>query len=332
MPLRFRVRPPNVGAAPALERTVDVEPAGGEVRIGRQPGSEIELPFATVSIRHARLLRQGGAWLLSDSGSANGTFVADRRLAARVPEPLSPGDIFRIADVVVVFEGERRAAGGAAVPAESTATLARRLVSDLFGGHGPAEVPRLHVEAGPAAGQTLALTAPGRLYRVGRAAHCDLIVADEDVSREHAGFERTWEGVVVRDLGSKNGVEVAGERLSGTRRVHDGAVVVLGDTRLRLDDPEERYLRRIQVEAEREQDAGEPRTEPAVGGLVPAIPETAAAVPTALQPAAREDFPMTALTASSRGGGPAAVVIAGLALVVVGGVLALVLWLLLGRW
>jgi pSer/pThr/pTyr-binding forkhead associated (FHA) protein len=72
------------------------------------------------------------------------------------------------------------------------------------------------------------------------------MLTDEDVSREHAAFERRWQGVYVRDLGSKNGLEIAGRRLRTERRVHDGEVVVVGGTQLRVDDPEERYLRQME--------------------------------------------------------------------------------------
>ena len=55
--------------------------------------------------------------------------------------------------------------------------------------------------AGPLRGQSLALALPDRPYRVGRSPDCDLVLPDDDVSREHAAFERRWQGVFVRDLG-----------------------------------------------------------------------------------------------------------------------------------
>jgi predicted component of type VI protein secretion system len=77
-----------------------------------------------------------------------------------------------------------------------------------------------------------------------------LVVPDDDISREHAEFERRWDGVFVRDLDSKNGVLLMGERLAGERRLSDGDVLRLGQTTFRLEDPEDRYLRQLQeVEA-----------------------------------------------------------------------------------
>jgi pSer/pThr/pTyr-binding forkhead associated (FHA) protein len=247
--LRFRIRPPVAGAS-AIERVVEVDTDRASLILGREAGADIPLPFNTVSARHARLSRAGEAWSLADVGSANGTFLDERRLRAGEPRPLRPGESFRLADVTVAFEGPAEAAAGAVAP-ESTATLARRLVSDLFGSCRPAEVARVVVTGGPDEGRALVLAEVGRPYQVGRAPGCALVLADDDVSREHASFERRWDGVEVRDLGSKNGVEVDGDRIDEVARLRDGQTVVVGSTRLRVEDPEDRYLRQMQDDAER---------------------------------------------------------------------------------
>src|SRR5262249_10156708 len=54
--------------------------------------------------------------------------------------------------------------------------------------------------------------------------------------------------VVVRDLGSKNGVLVAGARVDSSRRLRDGDLVEIGPVTLRLDDPVDRYLRELEGE------------------------------------------------------------------------------------
>ena len=194
---------------------VDVEPAGDEVRIGRRAGLEIQLPFATISSLHARVVRHGKGWALLDMGSVNGTFVGEARLQVGIPRVINPGELLKLADVSMVFEGEL---GGAAPPpkgTESTATMARRLVNDLFQAVAGAEVARIIVETGNSAGKAMALATPDRAYKIGRSPECDLVLSDDDVSREHAAFERRWQGVFVRDLGSKNGIEIDGKKVRG---------------------------------------------------------------------------------------------------------------------
>ena len=221
--------------------------------VGRRRGHDIELPFADVSEPHARLSRGSQGWRVADLGSANGTFVNGHRLTPFVAQTLSVGDVLRLAGVELVFEGEGRPAPGGdeqGVEAESTATLARRLVSDLFGMSRPADVARLVVTDGPACGRELRLEVAGCRYRVGRGTGCNLAVPDDDLSREHAEFERRWDGVFVRDLRSKNGVILMGERLADEHRLSDGDLLRLGQTTFRLEDPEDRYLRQMEeVEA-----------------------------------------------------------------------------------
>lgn len=272
--LRFRIQTaPSTASSTLVDRAVEACPVEGELRLGRRAGLEVELPFRSVSALHARIVRSGRGWSVIDLGSANGTYFGDRRLTPHAPHPLAVGDTVRLADVSVTLESDGEQAGApppSSAPAESTATLARRLVNDLFRALPSAELARVIVTAGPAAGRSLALTLPDHPYRVGRAPGCDLVLPDEDVSREHASFERRWQGVFVRDLGSKNGVELGGARIAGERRLHDGARIVVGNTELRIEDPEERYLRQMQTEAAAD--------EPPAGPLQPA-PDRAAAPP-----------------------------------------------------
>lgn len=53
--------------------------------IGRDPESDIWLNDPTVSRRHAVIHRQGGKFLVRDSGSTNGTFIQRARINSEVP-------------------------------------------------------------------------------------------------------------------------------------------------------------------------------------------------------------------------------------------------------
>jgi pSer/pThr/pTyr-binding forkhead associated (FHA) protein len=222
----------------------------GDIVIGRAAGTTVELPFPRVSARHARIFREGGGYCVEDLGSSNGTWLGERRLRAHVPEPFAVDDRLAVGGVELRFLGEKPEGGGFA-PGAGPDTLARRLVHDLFESCPPAESVRLLVLSGPKQGTLLRLTTTGRSYKIGRGEGCDLLLPDEDVSRVHAAIERSAQGTKVRDLGSKNGVAVGDERVAGERLLRDGDILRMGETTLRLVDPEDRYLRQME-EAEGE--------------------------------------------------------------------------------
>jgi pSer/pThr/pTyr-binding forkhead associated (FHA) protein len=65
-------------------------------------------------------------------------------------------------------------------------------------------------------------------FVVGRATTCQLSLDDPLVSRTHARFVITEGSVNVHDLGSRNGVKVNGERISGARSLEHGDQVSIG--------------------------------------------------------------------------------------------------------
>ena len=63
---------------------------GGELQIGRDPELDVSLRDRQVSRRHARLRTTDDGAVIDDLGSANGTFVNDRRVVG--PTRLNVGD------------------------------------------------------------------------------------------------------------------------------------------------------------------------------------------------------------------------------------------------
>ena len=72
------------------------------VTIGRLPECDIVLADGNVSRRHAEIRRQGGAWVLADLGSTNGTRLNGFPLTA--PSELRPGDSIAVGNSVLHFE------------------------------------------------------------------------------------------------------------------------------------------------------------------------------------------------------------------------------------
>lgn len=82
----------------------------------------------------------------------------------------------------------------------------------------------LRIVGGLDAGRSVAL-APGRV-RIGRGDEAEIRVSSRDASRVHCEIEVGPDGrVTVTDLGSRNGTDVNGERITGPRRLQPGDLV-----------------------------------------------------------------------------------------------------------
>jgi pSer/pThr/pTyr-binding forkhead associated (FHA) protein len=75
--------------------TGEVFPLGFEpVSIGRHADNDIILADPQVSRHHAEIVMQGGRWVISDLGSANGSYVDGQRIVG--PQVLNHGDLVRV--------------------------------------------------------------------------------------------------------------------------------------------------------------------------------------------------------------------------------------------
>lgn len=105
-------------------------------------------------------------------------------------------------------------------------------------------------------GVETALLSPGAPLVVGRRAPSELAVPDASLSRQHARFTLAEEGdVLVEDLGSTNGVWLAGKRVPSAR-IKPGDDVVLGNVLaclrvLGAAEPAERPVHRISTATDR---------------------------------------------------------------------------------
>ena len=83
-------------------RRLMVAPRGAT--IGRSRDCEIVIDDANVSRQHAELRPRGGAWVVSDLGSTNGTRVNGRQIHG--PEVVRPGDEIEVGSSLITFELE----------------------------------------------------------------------------------------------------------------------------------------------------------------------------------------------------------------------------------
>jgi DNA-binding winged helix-turn-helix (wHTH) protein len=84
------------------------------------------------------------------------------------------------------------------------------------------EYPLLVAQEGPLKGQRWQLS---QTIVLGREASCDVVVADRQISRFHARITPTTEGMILEDLGSKNGTHLNGTPLTAPVVLQDGDLV-----------------------------------------------------------------------------------------------------------
>ena len=81
------------------------------------------------------------------------------------------------------------------------------------------EFPLLIAQEGPLKGQRWSIA---RTLVLGRDASCDVVIADRQISRYHARITPTHEGIMLEDMGSKNGTHHNGKELSAPIVLQDG--------------------------------------------------------------------------------------------------------------
>jgi len=73
-----------------------------------------------------------------------------------------------------------------------------------------------------------------RSVTIGRASTNDIVIKDEKVSSHHARLDIAPGGIILTDLGSKNGTYAGGECIVGSRLLTEGTEVALGNSKLSL--------------------------------------------------------------------------------------------------
>jgi DNA-binding NtrC family response regulator len=94
--------------------------------VGRGDDCDLVVPHRSVSRRHARITA-GTPPTIEDLGSANGTKLRGRRLAARTPTPIEEGMTIEIGEVALIVRGAAAAGALAASGAKHAMPLAREL-------------------------------------------------------------------------------------------------------------------------------------------------------------------------------------------------------------
>ncbi|MGA3161612.1 MAG: FHA domain-containing protein [Terracidiphilus sp.] len=193
---------PAAPAAPVEASSPRPDAAPGSTRlitIGRAPDSVVQIDLPIVSWNHAVIREENGLYVIEDLNSTNGTAIGE--LSNRIQRSvLDPSD--------EVYFGSYKIA-------------ARQLLS-----------LETKVEIGEAAFQTVSFS--GNSMEAGRDPNCDIPLDFPMVSWRHARLTRTPEGILVEDLGSRNGTYLNGVRVTGKVLALPGQEIGLGSVRFQL--------------------------------------------------------------------------------------------------
>jgi hypothetical protein len=101
---------------------------------------------------------------------------------------------------------------------------------------------------------------PGKVFTIGRANDADLCLEDKLISRRHCEIELRDGAVEVRDLGSRNGTCLNGERIQGSAAARPGDQIKVGSSFLLVESDTEGSEARLRKSA-----SGEIPARPAAG-------------------------------------------------------------------
>jgi predicted component of type VI protein secretion system len=84
-----------------VEHTLELDGERGPVTVGRSSSADVPLDHPKVSRRHAEIAWDGGAWVVRDAGSLNGTRVGPSLVGAG--RALADGDVVHCGPVALAF-------------------------------------------------------------------------------------------------------------------------------------------------------------------------------------------------------------------------------------
>lgn len=215
------------------------------VVVGRDVNCEIPIRDTMASRRHCEIRREGSIFVVEDLKSSNGTLVNGQTARQSL---LQPGDVIRIGEVTIAFRDEAdipttvddeeivvsAASSSSEDDAEKDRAPEQESILEEVGADsssddsGSAETGvSFEVLKGKQTGLEIEVdTLP---FTLGRKAGNSFVIADKRVSGAHARVVRSDEGWELEDLGSGNGLVVAGKKYKRIP-LSNQTEITLGDT------------------------------------------------------------------------------------------------------
>ena len=216
------------------------------VRVGRNPEScEIvfeQKTFPMVSRHHAELREQNGKCFLVDLNSSFGTFLNGRRVTQ--PIEIGRGATLRFGEngpllrvQSIEFQQTAKPAAGAPIKQPQPTPAVAQFDSQpatLLGANvdfSQANSPKNDAQPSQLLRQ-IAFNGKPELT-VGRGGANDIKLDGLQISKQHARFVKTQNGIFIEDSNSTNGVYYAGKRIAGRQTLTDADTVQIGAFQLR---------------------------------------------------------------------------------------------------
>ncbi len=198
-----------------LERLLDKE----RVVIGREADCAICINDRYFSRHHAQITYDGNAFVVTDLGSTNGTYLNKVKLGG--PQALQDGDTVSIRDIEFHFSK----------PEPPPPPIEEPKPEKTLVNLAPAVTPHLELCSGASKNVHFDLIKEKMtIGRGGRGQQWDILLADRAVSRPQAEISCQAGEYVLTDLGSANGTLVNGVEITAPQTLKEGDAITLGET------------------------------------------------------------------------------------------------------
>ena len=224
--------------------------------LGRQDTCDVVLSSKGISRNHAEISKLEGSYFITDTDSGNGTLLNGNTIKPREKNLLKASDVIRIAEFEIqpifeeAFEEENTDAG----------VLEIRMIKKVLSALDSETLPSIEILDDPLKGKKIPLTQDKDEWVIGRDTDCPIVIPSAVVSRKHASIQKKWGGIVIQDLGSKNGTFVNSEKIS-EKQLKDGDLIVLGTVQILFRNPEDVDVESITKEYKKKELGLEPKPE-----------------------------------------------------------------------
>ncbi len=230
------------GQAP---RALTYESSASAFTLGRDASADFQIPLTTISRQHSRISEADGLYVIEDLGSTHGTIVNGKKLGKGEKKVIKDGDMLELTKAKIKVSIENQSPGlMVAAPGEGTQAIAARAVQGILGrlGEARSDGPYFRILNGADEGTRFPLSGSYTEWTFGRSKDCEFVLNDPNVSRRHARVKKDWNGFMIEDLGSKNGVLVNDQLIKKARRLKDRDEITVGPVKAVYIDPDAELL------------------------------------------------------------------------------------------